>query len=133
MRNVDIGPEPEVPKFADGPDIDTAAKLAAATDAKANTGAKVEELRGHCRQAFDVHATALDNNAARMTKIELELTKWSHVAVTLRDAIAVVDGNLREHAEAAGRTNDEVKEMAEAVTKLGAHLAQHEVGIQNVN
>ena len=80
-----------------------------------------------------MHATALDANAARMTKIELELIKWSHVAVTLRDAIAVVDGNLREHAEAAGRTNDEVKEMAEAVTKLGAHLVQHDVGIHNVH
>ena len=80
MRNVDIGPAPEVPKFADGPDLDTAAQLAAATDAKANTAAKVEELRGQCRQAFDVHATALDANAGRMTKIELELVKWSRVA-----------------------------------------------------
>ncbi len=100
MRSVELGPKPEVPNFVQPP----VTGAASAVD--------VEGLRAHTDSAFAATGT-------RLVNLEEELGKLSRVVLVLRDAVATVDGNLREHAEATGRTHDELKEAAEAITRQG--------------
>ena len=78
MKVVNLGPKPEVPTFEQPP----VTGAASAVD--------VEGLRTHTESAFAA-------TGVRLVNLEEELAKLSRVAVVLRDAVATVDANLREH------------------------------------
>ncbi len=113
MRVVELGPKPEVPNFVHPP----VTGAASAVD--------VEGLRAHTDSAFAATGT-------RLVNLEEELGKLSRVAVFLRDAVATVDANLREHAEATGRANDELREATEAITRQGVAIMELQNGMGEV-
>ena len=112
MRVVEL-PKVEVPKFVQPP----VTGAASAVD--------VEGLRAHTDSAFAATGT-------RLVNLEGELGKLSRVVVFLRDAVATVDGNLRQHAEAAGRTHDELKEAGEAIQRQGVAVTELQTGVVEI-
>ena len=75
----------------------------AAADANASAEAKVEELRGQARAAFELHQVAFEATGIRVATLEAELAKLGQCAVHMRQAIETVDANAREQAEQTGR------------------------------
>jgi len=110
MRVVELGPKPEVPNFVQPP----VTGAASAVD--------VEGLRAHTDSAFAATGT-------RLVNLEDELGKLGRVAVVLHDAVAAVNANLREHAEATGRAHDELREAAEATTRQGIAITELQTGV----
>jgi len=83
MKKPDWGPTPEVPKFDDAPPINGATQKVAAADANASAEAKVEELRGQAREAFELHRVAFEATGIRVATLEAELAKLGQCAVRI--------------------------------------------------
>ena len=113
MRVVELGPQPNVPTFVQPPVVGAA------------SASDMEGLRAHTQSAFE--ATGL-----RLTNLEKEMAKLGRVAVALHNAVATVDQNLRDHAEATGRTGDDLREATEAITRQGAAIAELQGGMAEI-